>query len=69
MAAAVPIGIRSAGPDWALQRDFARLLVVAVVLPALILCALLAWSQSSKQRTDAAPQLRSAAEISARGFD
>ena len=27
-----PIGIRSAGPDWALRRDFARLLVVAVVL-------------------------------------
>ncbi|MCC8364139.1 sensor domain-containing diguanylate cyclase [Lysobacter sp. A6] len=69
MAAAVPIGIRSAGPDWALRRDFARLLVVAVVLPALILCALLAWSQSAKQRTDAATQLRSAAEISARGFD
>jgi diguanylate cyclase (GGDEF)-like protein len=69
MATAVPIGIRSAGPDWALRRDFARLLVIAVVLPALILCALLAWSQSAKQRTDAATQMRSAAEITARGFD
>ena len=29
MTAAVSIGIRSAGPGWALQRDFARLLVVA----------------------------------------
>jgi diguanylate cyclase (GGDEF)-like protein len=69
MAAAVPIGIRSAGPDWALQRDFARLLVVAVVLPALIVCALVAWSQASRQRADAAEHLRSHAEITARNFD
>ena len=69
MAAAVSIPIRSAGPDWALRRDFARLLVVAVVLPALILCALLAWSQSASQRADAAAQLHSAADITARDFD
>ncbi|MGO4550794.1 diguanylate cyclase [Lysobacter sp. 2RAF19] len=69
MAAAVPLEIRSAGPDWALRRDFARLLVVAVVLPALILCALLAWSQSASQRADATANLHSAAEITARDFD
>jgi diguanylate cyclase (GGDEF)-like protein len=69
MAAVLPIEIRSAGPDWALRRDFARLLVVAVVLPALILCALLAWSQSTSQRAAAATQLHSAAEITARDFD
>ena len=69
MAAAVPIGIRSAGPGWALQRDFARLLVVAIVLPALILCALLAWSEADSQRSTAAAQLHSAAEASARNFD
>src|SRR5688572_2013345 len=69
MAAAVPIGIRSAGPGWALQRDFARLLVVAIVLPALILCALLAWSEAGSLRTGAAAQLNSVAEATARDFD
>ena len=69
MAAAVSIGIRSAATDWALRRDFARLLVIAVVLPALILCALLAWSQATSRRADATTQLRSAAVITGRGFD
>jgi len=69
MAAAVSIGIRSAGPGWALQRDFARLLVVAIVLPALILCALLAWSEAHSLRTSAAAQLHSVAEATARDFD
>ena len=35
----------------------------------MILCALLAWSQSASQRADAAAQLHSAAEITARDFD
>ena len=69
MAAALPIGIRSAGPGWALQRDFARLLVLAIVLPALILCALLAWSEASSLRTEAAAQLNSVADATARDFD
>ncbi|WP_161786960.1 sensor domain-containing diguanylate cyclase [Noviluteimonas dokdonensis] len=45
------------------------MLVVAVVLPALILCAVLAWYQSASQRRDAATQLRSVAEITKRDFD
>jgi len=65
MAAAVSIGIRSAGPDWALRRDFARLLVVAVVLPAVLLCALLAWSEAASQRANAAAQLHAMADIAA----
>src|SRR4249919_2378904 len=69
MAAAVSIGIRSAGPDWALRRDFARLLVVAVVLPALILCALLAWAQANTQRTGASAQLHSVAEAAGSDLD
>lgn len=69
MAAAVSIGIRSAAPDWALRRDFARLLVVAVVLPALILCALLAWSEATTQKRNASTQLRSVAEATAHDLD
>jgi diguanylate cyclase (GGDEF)-like protein len=69
MAAAVSIGIRSAGPDWALRRDFARLLVIAVVLPAMILCALLAWSEATTQRRNASVQLRSVAEATAHNLD
>jgi diguanylate cyclase (GGDEF)-like protein len=69
MATAVSLGLRSAAPDWALRRDFARLLVVAVVLPALILCALLAWSEASSQRRNASTQLRSVAESSAHGLE
>jgi diguanylate cyclase (GGDEF)-like protein len=69
MTAAVSLGIRSAGSDWALRRDFARLLVVAVVLPALILCALLAWSQAQTQRNNAAVQLQSMGEAAAGDFD
>ena len=69
MAAAVSIGIRSAAPDWALRRDFARLLVLAVVLPALILCALLAWSEASTQKRNASTQLRSVAEATAHDLE
>jgi diguanylate cyclase (GGDEF)-like protein len=69
MAAAVSIGIRSAAPGWALRRDFARLLVVAVVLPALILCALLAWAQANTHRTNAASQLHAVAEAAGSDFD
>ena len=69
MATAVSLGLRSAAPEWALRRDFARLLVVAVVLPALILCALLAWSEASSQRLSASTQLRSVAESTAHGLE
>ena len=34
MAAAEPPGIQRTGPDWALRREFARLLVLAVIVMA-----------------------------------
>jgi hypothetical protein len=43
--------------------------VVAVVLPALILCALLAWSQAQTQRNNAAVQLQSMGEAAAGDID
>jgi hypothetical protein len=70
MVAAVPIGIRrSTGPGWALRRDFARLLVLAVVLPALALVIFLSWSEANADRAMASDRLRTLAQWTARDID
>ena len=69
MAAAVSLGLRSAGRGWALRRDFARLLVVAVVLPALLLVLFLSWADASARRAAAAERLRILAQWTARDLD
>ena len=69
MAAATFLGLRSAGGGWALRRDFARLLVVAVVLPALLLVVVLSWSDASAQRAVASERLRVLSQWTARDLD
>ncbi len=69
MAAALSLGLRSAGRGWALRRVFARLLVLAVVVPALILVVLLSWSDATARRADAAERLRTTSQWMARDLD
>jgi diguanylate cyclase (GGDEF)-like protein len=70
MVAAVSSGIRrSTGPGWALRRDFARLLVLAVVLPTLALVVFLSWSEGNTNRTVASDRLRTLAQWTARDID
>lgn len=69
MAVAEPPGIQRPGPDWALRRDFARLLVLAVILPALTLSALFTWREAISRRDRAGERLQSIAESNARDVD
>ncbi|HWI23502.1 MAG TPA: diguanylate cyclase [Lysobacter sp.] len=70
MVAAVSSGIRrSTGPGWALRRDFARLLVLAVVLPTLALVVFLSWSEANANRAMASERLRTLAQWTARDID
>lgn len=69
MAAAEPSGIQRTGPDWALRREFARLLVLAVILPALTLSALFTWRDAISRRDRAGERLQSVAESTARDLD
>lgn len=69
MAATVLEGLRSAGRDWALRRDFARLLAVAVVLPALALVVYLSWDEARTGRAVAAERLRTLSQWTARDID
>ena len=70
MVAAVSSGIRrSTGPGWALRRDFARVLVLAVVLPTLVLVVFLSWSEANADRALASDRLRTLAQWTARDID
>jgi diguanylate cyclase (GGDEF)-like protein len=70
MVAAVSSGIRrSTGPGWALRRDFARVLVLAVVLPALALAAFFGWNEADARRAEAGERLRSIAQWAAQDLD
>jgi diguanylate cyclase (GGDEF)-like protein len=70
MMAAVPIGTRrSTGPGWVLRRDLARLLVFAVVLPALALVVFLSWKEAGTERAIASERLRTLAQWTARDLD
>ena len=70
MVAAVSIGIRRpTSPGWALRRDFARLLVLAVVLPTLALVVFLSWSEGNANRAVASDRLRTLAQWTARDLD
>ena len=66
---AEPPGIQRPAPDWALRRDFARLLVLAVILPALTLSALFTWREAISRRDRAGERLQSIAESNARDVD
>ena len=70
MAAAVSPGIRrSTGPGWALRRDFARVLVLAVVLPALALAAFFGWNEANARRAEAGERLHSITQWAAQDLD
>lgn len=56
-------------PGWALLPEFARLLVLAVLLPALALGALIFWRGSAAARDQAASRLAATAEANAREID
>lgn len=56
-------------PGWALLPEFARLLLLAVVLPVLALAALILWQGASTARTQAAARLTAAAESNGREID
>lgn len=51
--------------SWALLRDFARLLLLAVVLPALLLAAVVLWLAAQGHRNDMRDRLNASAESSA----
>lgn len=54
---------------WALLRDFARLLLVAVVLPVVALAGLYVWQGASDAREEYDRRLSGAADLSARDID
>jgi len=56
-------------PGWALLPEFARLLLVAVVLPVLALAALILWQGATTARAQAAARLSAAAESNGREID
>lgn len=70
MVAAVSSGIRrSTGPGWALRRDFARVLVLAVVLPALALAAFFGWNEANARRAEAGERLHGITQWAAQDLD
>ena len=56
-------------PGWALQPEFARVLLLAVVLPVLALGALILWRGAATAQEQAAARLAVAAEINGREID
>jgi len=70
MVAAVSSGIRrSTGPGWALRRDFARVLVLAVVLPALALAAFFGWNEANARRAEAGERLHGITQWAGQDLD
>lgn len=59
----------SARPRWALRREFALLLLLAVVLPALLLSAVVLWGDARQRRGQTHDRLISVAESTARDID
>ena len=55
--------------SWVLLRDFARLLLLAVVLPALLLSAVVLWLSARNHRAEMRDRLNAAAEASAHNID
>lgn len=56
-------------PGWALLPEFARLLLLAVVLPVLMLAALILWRGVATAQQQAAARLAVAAEVNGREID
>jgi signal transduction histidine kinase len=54
---------------WALLRDFARLLLLAVILPVAALAGLYLWQGASAAREEYARRLTAAADLAARDID
>src|SRR5262245_15094515 len=54
---------------WALLRDFARLLLVAVILPVAALAGLYLWQGASGAREEYGRRLTAAADLAARDID
>lgn len=67
--ATAPVSAPVAGPEWALQREFARLLVLAVLLPAMILSALFIWRDAASRRTRVGESLVSTTKANALEVD
>ena len=59
----------SARPRWALRREFAQLLLLTVLLPALLLSAVVLWSDARQRRGQTHDRLVSVAESTARDID
>src|SRR5688500_13402148 len=56
-------------PGWALLREFARLLLLAVVLPVLVLAGVLLWQASASVREQSASRLSASATSAAHELD
>lgn len=67
--ATAPVSVPLAGPEWALQREFARLLVLAVLLPAVILSALFTWRDAASRRARIGESLVSTTRANALELD
>jgi len=57
------------GSRWALRREFARLLVLAAILPALVFGLLQIWSQYQIERSQLGERLSITARLTAASFD
>ena len=67
MADTSPAGQDDRG--WALLRDFAQLLLVAVILPVAALAGLYLWQGAASAREENGRRLEAAADLAARDFD
>ncbi|MCY7353767.1 MAG: sensor domain-containing diguanylate cyclase [Lysobacter sp.] len=60
---------RPARPRWTLRREFAQLIVLAVLLPALLFSAIVLWNDAGQHRFQTDERLVSVAESTARDID